>query len=131
MLLNGDGPETLVPGTARRRAFDQAIAELDAGLTEPSVEWRRNFSLLLGLERLIGEEPPTLKDGAELNPHQIDALSGTLTELLAEQQVSAVDDIETLEVLEEEGDAPLEAEPEAGDLDDEGAEEDVEDEGEL
>ena len=131
LLLNGDGPETLVPGTARRRAFDQAIAELDAGLTEPSVEWRRNFSLLLGLERLIGEEPPTLKDGAELNPHQIDALSGTLTELLAEQQVSAVDDIETLEVLEEEGDAPLEAEPEAGDLDDEGAEEDVEDEGEL
>lgn len=69
------------------------------GLTEPSVEWRRNFSLLLGLERLIGEEPPTLKDGAELNPHQIDALSGALTELLAEQQVSAVDDIETLEVL--------------------------------
>ena len=133
LLLNGDGPETLVPGTARRRAFDQAIAELDAGLTEPSVEWRRNFSLLLGLERLIGEEPPTLKDGAELNPHQIDALSGTLTELLAEQQVNAVDDIETLEVIEEEGDTPLEDEPEAEDLDDEGAdEEDAEaDEGEL
>lgn len=82
-----------MPGTARRRAFDAAIAELDAGRTEPSVEWRRNFSLLLGLERLIGEEPPTLKDGAELNPHQIDALSGTLTELLAEQQVSAIDDL--------------------------------------
>lgn len=88
LLLNGDGPETLVPGTARRRALDAALAELDAGLTEPSIEWRRNFSLLLGLERLIGEEPPTLKDGAELNPHQIDALSGTLTELLAEQQVA-------------------------------------------
>jgi len=86
LLLNGDGPETLVPGTARRRALDAALAELDAGRTEPSIEWRRNFSLLLGLERLIGEEPPTLKDGAELNPHQIDALSGTLTELLAEQQ---------------------------------------------
>lgn len=113
LLLNGDGPDSLIPGTARRRAFDQAIAELDAGLTEPSVEWRRNFSLLLGLERLIGEEPPTLKDGAELNPHQIDALSGTLTELLAEQQVSAVDDIETLEVLEEEGDTPLRDESEA------------------
>jgi len=100
LLLNGDGPEALVPGTARRRAFDAAIAEIDAGLTEPSVEWRRNFSLLLGLERLIGQEPPTLKDGAELNPHQIDALSGTLTELLAEQQVSTIDDIETLEVIE-------------------------------
>ena len=71
------------------------------------MEWRRNFSLLLGLERLIGQEPPTLKDGAELNPHQIDALSGTLTELLAEQQVSAIEDVETLEVLEEEGDTPL------------------------
>jgi len=103
LLLNGDGPEALVPGTARRRAFDVAIAELDAGRTEPSVEWRRNFSLLLGLERLLGEEPPTLKDGAELNPHQIDALSGTLTELLAEQQVSAVDDLEPLDMVDEPG----------------------------
>ncbi len=103
LLLNGDGPEALVPGTARRRAFDVAIAELDAGRTEPSVEWRRNFSLLLGLERLLGEEPPTLKDGAELNPHQIDALSGTLTELLAEQQVSAVDELEPLDMVDEPG----------------------------
>ena len=136
LLLNGDGPEALIPGTARRRAFDAAIAELDAGRTEPSVEWRRNFSLLLGLERLIGEEPPTLKDGAELNPHQIDALSGTLTELLAEQQVSAIDDIETLEVLEEEGDAPLSgssAETPAQDRGESEAEEDGEQEedGEL
>ena len=126
LLLNGDGPETLVPGTARRRAFDAAIAELEAGRTEPSVEWRRNFSLLLGLERLIGEEPPTLKDGAELNPHQIDALSGTLTELLAEQQVSAIDDVETLEVLEEEGDAPVEDAPaaETAETEDEAEDED-------
>jgi len=123
LLLNGDGPEALIPGTARRRAFDAAIAELDAGLTEPSVEWRRNFSLLLGLERLIGDEPPTLKDGAELNPHQIDALSGTLTELLAEQQVSAVDDVETLEVLEEEGDAAL---PDADEDSDEAVDQDGE-----
>lgn len=125
LLLNGDGPESLVPGTARRRAFDAAITELDAGLTEPSVEWRRNFSLLLGLERLIGDEPPTLKDGAELNPHQIDALSGTLTELLAEQQVSAIDDIETLEVIEEDEIEPAEEkEPEADEETDE--EEEVE-----
>jgi len=102
-----------VPGTARRRAFDAAIAELDAGLTEPSVEWRRNFSLLLGLERLIGQEPPTLKDGAELNPHQIDALSGTLTELLAEQQISVSDD-ETLATIRAEEDADGD-EPEADD----------------
>ncbi len=127
LLLNGDGPEALIPGTARRRAFDAAIAELDAGLTEPSVEWRRNFSLLLGLERLIGEEPPTLKDGAELNPHQIDALSGTLTELLAEQQVSTIDDVETLEVLEQEGDAEPEGESPDAEAD-ESDEEEAEDE---
>ncbi|MEX1220447.1 MAG: DEAD/DEAH box helicase family protein [Solirubrobacterales bacterium] len=88
-LLNGSGPEVLVPGTARRRALDAALAEIDAGAEAPSLDWRRNFSLLLGLERLIGDEPPTLRDGAELNPHQIDALSGTLTELIAEQQVAA------------------------------------------
>ncbi|MCB0861696.1 MAG: DEAD/DEAH box helicase family protein [Solirubrobacterales bacterium] len=131
LLLNGDGPESLVPGTARRRAFDAAIAELDAGLTEPSVEWRRNFSLLLGLERLVGQEPPTLKDGAELNPHQVDALSGTLTELAAEQQVAAVDDIEALEVLEQEGDSPLGEEDgtgENGSTDDSELEEEVIDE---
>jgi ribonuclease E len=88
-LLNGSGPEALIPGTARRRALDAALAEIDAGAEEPSLDWRRNFSLLLGLERLIGDEPPTLRDGAELNPHQLDALSGTLTELIAEQQVAA------------------------------------------
>ncbi len=43
----------------------------------------------MGLERLLAEEPPKLRDGAELNPHQVDALSGTLTELMAEQQVAA------------------------------------------
>ena len=88
LLLDGEGPEALAPGTARREALDAAIAELDQGLENPSIEWRRNFSLLLGLERLLAEEPPKLRDGAELNPHQVDALSGTLTELIAEQQVA-------------------------------------------
>ncbi|MFM8520417.1 MAG: DEAD/DEAH box helicase, partial [Solirubrobacterales bacterium] len=88
-LLEGQGPESLTPGSARRLALDAALAEIDAGASEPSIEWRRNFSLLLGLERLISEEPPTLRDGAELNPHQVDALSGTLAELIAEQEVSA------------------------------------------
>ncbi len=87
-LLDGEGPEALAPGTARREALDAAIAELDKGLESPSIEWRRDFSLLLGLERLLAEEPPKLRDGAELNPHQVDALSGTLTELIAEQQVA-------------------------------------------
>ncbi len=88
-LLDREGPEALARGTARRRALDAALAELDAGAEEPSIQWRRDFSLLLGLERLLAEEPPKLRDGAELNPHQVDALSGTLTELMAEQQVAA------------------------------------------
>jgi superfamily II DNA or RNA helicase len=89
LLLDGEGPEALAPGTARRRALDAALKELDEGASEPSIQWRRDFSLLLGLERLLAEEPPKLRDGAELNPHQVDALSGTLTELMAEQQTAA------------------------------------------
>jgi ribonuclease E len=88
-LLDSEKPEALAPGTARRRALDAALSELDAGAEDPSIEWRRDFSLLLGLERLLAEEPPKLLDGAELSPHQVDALSGTLAELMAEQQVSA------------------------------------------
>src|SRR4051795_12982508 len=87
-LLDGEGPEALAPGTARRRALDAALKELDGGVEDPSIEWRRAFSLLLGLERLLADEPPKLRDGAELNPHQVDALSGTLTELMAEQQIA-------------------------------------------
>jgi len=75
-LLDGEGPEALAPGTARRRALDDALAELDGGAEHPSIEWRREYSLLLGLERFLAKEPPQLLDGAELNPHQVDALSG-------------------------------------------------------
>jgi ribonuclease E len=85
-LLDGEGPEALAPGTARRRALDAALKELEAGAESPSIEWRRDFSLLLGLERFLADEPPKLRDGAELNPHQVDALSGTLAELMTQQQ---------------------------------------------
>jgi len=85
-LLDGEGPEALAPGTARRRALDAALKELDEGAENPSIRWRRDFSLLLGLERFLAEEPPKLRDGAELNPHQVDALSGTLAELMGQQQ---------------------------------------------
>jgi len=88
-LLDGEGPEALAPGTARRRALDAALTELDAGAEYPSIQWRRDFSLLLGLERFLAEEPPKLRDGAELNPHQVDALSGTLAELMTQQQVGS------------------------------------------
>ena len=85
-LLDGEGPEALAAGTARRRALDAALKELDAGAEHPSIQWRRDFSLLLGLERFLADEPPKLLDGAELNPHQVDALSGTLAELMGQQQ---------------------------------------------
>ena len=73
----------LAPGTARRRALDDALAEIDAGREEPSVEWRREYSLMLGLERLLADDEPHLADGTTLNAHQVDALSGTLIALLA------------------------------------------------
>ena len=85
-LLDGEGPDALAPGTARRRALDAALKELDEGAEYPSMQWRRDFSLLLGLERFLADEPPKLRDGAELNPHQVDALSGTLAELMGQQQ---------------------------------------------
>jgi ribonuclease E len=81
--------EALAPGSARRRALDAALIEVEAGHKQPSVQWRRDFSLLLGLERLLSEEEPHLADGTVLSAHQVDALSGTLTALLAEAQRSA------------------------------------------
>jgi ribonuclease E len=86
-VLEGEPPEeALAPGSARRRALDAALAELDAGADHPSVEWRREFSLLLGLERLLAQDEPHLADGTELTAHQVDALSGTLIALTAEVQ---------------------------------------------
>jgi ribonuclease E len=78
--------DALAPGSARRRALDAALTELDAGAAKPSIEWRRHYSLLLGLERLLSEEEPHLADDTVLSAHQVDALSGTLTALLAEAQ---------------------------------------------
>ncbi|MBW3652803.1 MAG: class I tRNA ligase family protein [Actinobacteria bacterium] len=76
----------LAPGTARRRALEAALAEIEAGAKVPSTEWRRRYSLMLGLERVLSDDEPKLADGTSLNPHQVDALSGTLTALLAEAQ---------------------------------------------
>ncbi|MDQ3677150.1 MAG: DEAD/DEAH box helicase family protein, partial [Actinomycetota bacterium] len=76
----------LAPGTARRRALEAVLAEIEAGAKHPSPGWRRRYSLMLGLERVLSDDEPRLADGALLNPHQVDALSGTLTALLAEAQ---------------------------------------------
>ena len=135
-LLDGEGPEALAPGTARRRGLDAALAELDAGAENPSIEWRRDFSLLLGLERLLSEEPPTLRDGAELNPHQVDALSGTLAELMAQQQVGGIDGVAggdgaaaaVAEPDTDESPVPLVADEELDEGDDEDDEDEVDEE---
>ena len=61
-----DAAALLAPGTPRRRALDDALAEIEAGLDEPSTEWRRKYSLMLGLERLLADEEPHLADGTVL-----------------------------------------------------------------
>jgi superfamily II DNA or RNA helicase len=86
-LRSDEDPEAvLAPGTARRRALDDALAELDTGLKAPSSEWKVRFALMLGLERVLSERPPHLASGAELRRHQVDALAGMLTELIAAVQ---------------------------------------------
>ncbi len=84
VLLEGEELTDLHPGSARRRALDAALAEIEEGFEEPSPEWRGNYSLLLGLERILAEERPLLRDGAELSEHQVDALSGTLAAIISE-----------------------------------------------
>ena len=117
-LLEGETPEVaLAPGSARRAALDSALSELDSGRTEPSVEWRRRYSLMMGLERLVAEEEPHLVDGTTLSAHQVDALSGTLIALTSELQVarngrgsSADEELHSGEV-EIEGDELIDEEP--------------------
>ncbi len=86
-LRDGEEPgAVLAPGTARRRALDDALAEIAAGRTDPSPEWKVRYALLLGLERVLSERPPHLASGTELRRHQVDALAGMLTELIAANQ---------------------------------------------
>jgi ribonuclease E len=79
----------LAPGTARRGALDDALKEIELGKSEPSSEWKIRYALMLGLERVLSERPPKLKSGTELRRHQIDALAGMLTELIAANQRQA------------------------------------------
>jgi ribonuclease E len=81
-----DPEQVLAPGTARRRALDDALAEIEAGAPEPSHGWKVRYGLMLGLERVLSERPPRLASGTELRRHQIDALAGMLTELIAAAQ---------------------------------------------
>jgi ribonuclease E len=84
-VLEGEDPSAaLAEDGARLVALKAALKEIEEGRSEPSVEWRRDYSLILGLERLLAEEEPHLVDGTTLSAHQVDALSGTLIALDAE-----------------------------------------------
>jgi ribonuclease E len=78
--------EALAEGRARRRALDDALAEMEAGRRTPSPEWKVRYSLMLGLERVLAQHPPHLASGTELRRHQIDALAGMLTELISRHE---------------------------------------------
>ncbi len=89
-LREGEDPGVaLAPGTARRRALDDALAELDAGNDAPTPRWCVRYGLMLGLERVLSERPPRLASGTDLRRHQVDALAGMLTELIAANQAEA------------------------------------------
>src|SRR6266513_4352098 len=82
-----DPAQVLAPATARRNALDEALAEIEAGNEQPSSQWKVHFALMLGLERVLSEKPPHLASGTELRRHQVDALAGMLTELIAATQI--------------------------------------------
>jgi ribonuclease E len=81
-----EAAEALAEGRARRRALDDALAEMEAGRRTPSPEWKIRYSLMLGLERVLNDHPPRLASGTELRRHQIDALAGMLTELISRHE---------------------------------------------
>ena len=78
--------EVLAEGRARRRALDDALAEMEAGRRTPSPEWKVRYALMLGLERVLTDQPARLASGTELRRHQIDALAGMLAELISRHE---------------------------------------------
>src|SRR5919106_975354 len=92
------GPEedpavVLAPGTSRRAALDDALAEIKAGRATPSPRWKVRFGLMLGLERVLRDPAPKTATGTELRRHQVDALAGMLTELIAENEHAALEPV--------------------------------------
>jgi ribonuclease E len=78
--------EVLADGRARRRALDDAVAEMEAGKRTPSAAWKVRYALMLGLERVLADQPARLASGTELRRHQIDALAGMLAELISRHE---------------------------------------------
>jgi len=99
-----DPAVALAAGTALRKALDDALAEMDAGRREPSPAWKVQYALMLGLERVLSEKPPRLASGTELRRHQVDALAGMLTELIAAHQKTNGNGVALAEAVEEDDD---------------------------
>ncbi len=86
-LHPGEDPVVaLASGTARRVALDDALGELEAGARTPSSTWKVRYGLMLGLERVLAGDAPATSSGTALRRHQVDALTGMLTELIAATQ---------------------------------------------
>jgi superfamily II DNA or RNA helicase len=123
-LREGEDTDVVLgPGTARRRALDDALAEIEQGRREPSPRWRVRYALMLGLERVLADPEPHLASGTTLRRHQIDALAGMLTELIAlnqrDEEPENGNGYELVDEEEDEDEEPLDAAGEAEDDEDE------------
>ena len=83
-----DPLQALAPGPPPRRARRRAGRD-GGGHTSPSARWKVRYGLMLGLERVLTEDPAHTAAGTELRRHQIDALTGMLAELIASTQRAA------------------------------------------
>jgi ribonuclease E len=91
LLHEGEDPAVaLAEGTVRRAALDAAVAEMERGLPEPSYEWRRDYALVLGLDRVLNDPQPKLASGTTLRRHQVDALAGQLAALIGDLERRAL-----------------------------------------
>jgi superfamily II DNA or RNA helicase len=114
-----DAAVSLAPGTSRRRALDDALAEIEAGRREPSPGWKVQYGLMLGLERVLAEPRPHLASGTELRRHQVDALAGMLTELIASHEKEANGNGAVVEAVEDEPEPEEDSSEDVLDEDDE------------
>src|SRR5437667_12769479 len=114
-----DVEAVLAPGTSRRAALADALAEIDAGRRSPSPQWKVQWGLMLGLERVLADPEPHLASGTILRRHQIDALAGMLTELIAynQREDEQGSNGNGLALVEEEDDEEDEEEESLGDAD--------------
>jgi superfamily II DNA or RNA helicase len=136
-LREGEDPtHALASGTSRRRALDDALAEIEAGERTPTPQWKVQYGLMLGLERVLAEQPPHLASGTELRRHQVDALAGMLTELISSHEEhqngngAVVEEaVEEDEPEEESAEDVLDARAEEGEAEEEEAEDEEAEQG--